>query len=108
MSQAFPADVAPTVLGLTEGDELLLELSSNDSLIGEVIATEGTPPGEYLDSPGLYQFHFVASGVTFELTMRYRENANGHPNAESVSIALVEGHEWSIPIQVDIDRLANW
>jgi len=102
-----PDGTAATLLGLTEGDEFWLTLASSDDMVGTVRAADGEPPGNHFDTPGRYHVRFAAHGVTFTLTLRYRERDDGVPWAESLDFRLVEGHEWSIPITPEIVRLTG-
>lgn len=98
-----PADLAATALGLTEGDTFILSLATGDALAGTVDAATSDPPGEHLDTPGRYHIEFQASGVAFELTIHY--HAGDRPETESADLQLVEGYDWSIPIEAAIESL---
>jgi len=102
-----PSEIAPLLLGLTEGDEYLLRFDDDNSMIGGILEDTRGSTGEYFDRSGRYRIHFEAAGVEFDLTMQYHEDTDGTPRAESLDLRLIEGSDWSIPITSDIDRLSK-
>lgn len=98
---------APTLIGLTEGDGFYLVLGSKDSLVGTVLTAELNPPGKHFEGEGGLELLFESAGVRFSLEIRYTENAQGIPDAESLDLRLVEGANWSIPIDIPITRVGR-
>jgi len=100
-----PPKLAPVLLGITEGDRISIALAGGHYITGEVLEDEGGRSGEYFGRTGRHELRLEASGVTFELELRYHEDSEGVSEADSIDLRLVEGHDWFIPITPDIERI---
>lgn len=99
-------NLAPTLLGLTEGNQFWLRLASDDSLFCTVTATQTQPPTEHFDIAGRYELALESVGIDFRLVLRYRDADDGTASAESIDLRLVHGWDWSVPITPRIESIS--
>lgn len=102
-----PADLAQTVIALTEGDRVWIRLTDGSSFFGTVMQASGHPPNDFYESLGKYELTIESSGVEFTYTMKFSETPDGIPQTESDRFFLTHGREWEIPIGPEVKWLSH-